>query len=122
MKTEDWIELRRRASELQEIRSVLGLLAWDQETQLPPKGGQARGRQVATLEALERNDIAKRSIDARKHAQNFTIEILPRKTDKLDAKTVALDDLRRVLCQDKTAIHVIAEREGKQFDTKIDLD
>src|SRR5450755_1699935 len=52
MKTEDWIELRRRAAELAELRSVLGLLAWDQETQLPPKGVQARGRQVATLEAL----------------------------------------------------------------------
>ena len=45
-------EFDRRMREIRDLRGVLGLMSWDQETCLPPKAGAARGRQAATLEAL----------------------------------------------------------------------
>jgi len=44
--------LRERLGQVMDIRSALALLEWDQETYMPPKGGAARGQQIATLSAL----------------------------------------------------------------------
>lgn len=41
-----------RAGEVLDIRAAIALLEWDQETYMPPKGAEARGRQLATLSAL----------------------------------------------------------------------
>ncbi len=47
-----WDELERRTRELSDLRGAFDLLSWDQETQLPPKGVAARGRQRAALEGV----------------------------------------------------------------------
>ncbi len=46
------LTLREKLGEIADIRSAVSVLHWDQETYMPPKGAEARGRQIATLTAL----------------------------------------------------------------------
>jgi carboxypeptidase Taq len=45
-------ELKARLAEVDDLSSAAALLAWDQQTHMPPGGAEARGRQMATLERL----------------------------------------------------------------------
>ncbi|SKB12312.1 Thermostable carboxypeptidase 1 [Planktothrix sp. PCC 11201] len=45
-------ELLNRLTEINDIKSAISLLHWDQATYMPPGGAQARGRQMATLRRL----------------------------------------------------------------------
>jgi len=45
----DFDELMRRLGEISDLDRVSSLLAWDQETKMPPLGAPARAEQVATL-------------------------------------------------------------------------
>ena len=45
-------ELKARLSEINDLQSAAGVLAWDQNTYMPPGGAPARGRQIATLQRL----------------------------------------------------------------------
>jgi len=42
-------DLKARLMEISDLRYAKALLAWDQETYMPPGGAEARGRQLATL-------------------------------------------------------------------------
>lgn len=44
--------LRTRLLEINDLNSAAALLSWDQETYMPPGGGAARARQMATLSRL----------------------------------------------------------------------
>ncbi|MBI2378357.1 MAG: carboxypeptidase M32 [Deltaproteobacteria bacterium] len=46
------LDLVGRMRELVDLDGISGALSWDEETQLPPKGFAARGRQNATLSAI----------------------------------------------------------------------
>lgn len=48
----DLQELRERLAEINDLHSAAALLHWDQSTYMPPRGGAARGRQLATLSRL----------------------------------------------------------------------
>ena len=51
--TEDLLgQLRERLGEYVDLRHAGALLHWDQEVFMPPKGAEARGRQLATLSGL----------------------------------------------------------------------
>ena len=52
MADEKMESFRRRLGEVMDIGAASGLLQWDQETYMPPKGAEARGQQIATLSAL----------------------------------------------------------------------
>lgn len=45
-------ELRRRLGEIADLHAAEGLLQWDQEVYMPPKGADARGQQLATVSSL----------------------------------------------------------------------
>ena len=45
-------ELKVRLVEVDDLESAAGLLEWDQNTYMPPGGGSARARQIATLRRL----------------------------------------------------------------------
>ena len=45
-------ELKTRLIEINDLESAAALLGWDQTTYMPPGGGPARGRQLATLQRL----------------------------------------------------------------------
>ena len=45
-------ELRRRLGEIHDLEKTAGLLAWDEETKMPPTGADARAEQRATLNRI----------------------------------------------------------------------
>ncbi len=45
-------ELKDRLTEIGDLKAALAILSWDQMTFMPLGGGEARGRQIATLERL----------------------------------------------------------------------
>lgn len=45
--------LRGKLAEIADVQAAIALLQWDQEVYMPPKGAFARGKQLATLSALE---------------------------------------------------------------------
>jgi len=44
--------LREKLGEIRDVSAALSMLHWDQQTYMPPKAGEERGRQIATLSAL----------------------------------------------------------------------
>jgi carboxypeptidase Taq len=42
-------ELKNRLEEIDEIETSIGVLYWDERTQMPGKGAKKRGQQIATL-------------------------------------------------------------------------
>src|SRR3712207_9190572 len=45
-------ELKKRLSEVYDLRYAANLLRWDEATYMPPGGAAVRGRQLATLDRL----------------------------------------------------------------------
>jgi carboxypeptidase Taq len=45
-------ELRRRLSEIHDVEKAAGVLSWDEETKMPPRGAEARAEQRATLNRI----------------------------------------------------------------------
>jgi len=45
-------QLRQRLAELSDLRDVGHLMHWDQQTMMPPRGGEARANALATLERI----------------------------------------------------------------------
>lgn len=54
--------LRERLGEISDVGSALSLLHWDQQTHMPPKGAEGRGRQIATLSAIRHRLFVSREI------------------------------------------------------------
>ena len=42
-------EYKAKMQKIADVRYAAALMQWDQETYLPPKGAESRGRQIATL-------------------------------------------------------------------------
>lgn len=88
-------ELTTRLAELKDLDAISGLLAWDQQTMMPPRAGAVRAEQMATL--------------ARIAHQRFTDPVLGRLLDALDSKGSA--ESRDVT---ETATIRLARREWKR--------
>ena len=52
MPSENYAALLERIGRVKDVNSAMGLLSWDQEVYMPPKGAPARGQQLATLSAI----------------------------------------------------------------------
>jgi carboxypeptidase Taq len=50
--SEAWERFERHTAELEDIASAIRLSHWDQEVMMPSKGGAARARSLATLQAI----------------------------------------------------------------------
>jgi carboxypeptidase Taq len=50
--TDTWSELVARMREFSDLAHTTSLLGWDQETQMPLRGGDARARQMATMRVV----------------------------------------------------------------------
>lgn len=55
--TDDMTKLRDMLGKIADVRSALALLEWDQETYMPPKGGDARASQIATVSAIAHREF-----------------------------------------------------------------
>lgn len=49
---EKWQSLRERLAQVQNLHYASGLLGWDQQTYMPPRGAQVRAEQLATLDRM----------------------------------------------------------------------
>ena len=54
----EMLELKARLREINDLNSATSLLYWDQSTYMPPGGGPARARQIATLSRLTQERLA----------------------------------------------------------------
>jgi carboxypeptidase Taq len=90
--SEAWDELEKRIQEIEDIGLAIKLSHWDQEVMMPEKGGPARARSLATLQAISHDRLidpevgrlleelaADDSLDATKKA---SVRILKRDYDK----------------------------------------
>jgi carboxypeptidase Taq len=50
--TETATELRTRLMEITDLRNAAGVLGWDQQTMMPPRGAESRAESLATLERI----------------------------------------------------------------------
>ncbi len=92
-------ELRRRLAELVDLQNAAGLLEWDQQTMMPPRGGPARAESLATLERL-RHDLFV-SADTGRLLEDTAKELDGGEPDSDDARLVKVarrrwDKARRV--------------------------
>lgn len=55
--TEHWDRLLPRLQELSDLRSAAALLQWDQAALMPPRGGAARARAMATVESIHHSRL-----------------------------------------------------------------
>src|SRR5687768_9994652 len=51
-KNPTWSRFEERVIEMDDIASVVKLAHWDQEVTMPPKGGPARARALATMQGI----------------------------------------------------------------------
>ncbi|MGH2736129.1 MAG: carboxypeptidase M32, partial [Actinomycetota bacterium] len=101
-----WDELLSRMRELKDLYGTLSLLSWDQAVMMPPKGGAARARAGATLEALTHARLTDPRLgglleeaaddDSLDDVQRRAVELLKRDYDKA---TKVPDDLVRELAE-----------------------
>src|SRR5688572_21348638 len=45
-------ELKQRLAEINDLGKARGILSWDQQTMMPPRGGAIRAEQLATLDGI----------------------------------------------------------------------
>ncbi|MBM4124942.1 MAG: carboxypeptidase M32 [Nitrospira sp.] len=65
MKTLDTLKpLTERLLEVQHLHSAASLLSWDQETYMPPGGGEARADQLSTLQTMAHDKLVSPEIEA----------------------------------------------------------
>src|SRR5579859_968859 len=69
-------ELKNQLAVISDLRSASAVLGWDQATYMPTGGGEARGRQLATLERLAHEKFTHPTIgrmltDLRSHERNL---------------------------------------------------
>jgi carboxypeptidase Taq len=88
-------ELKARLLEINNIESAGGLLAWDQATYMPPGGGEARGRQMATLTRIAKEKFVDPAVgklldDLRPYAES-----LPYDSDEASLVRVTRRDYER---------------------------
>src|SRR6478672_10379628 len=50
--TDQFADLRRRLAEIHDVEKSAAVLSWDEETQMPPSGAEARAEQRATLNRI----------------------------------------------------------------------
>jgi carboxypeptidase Taq len=50
--TDQLQQLRARLGELEDLRNTAGLLGWDQQTMMPPRGAESRAESLATVERI----------------------------------------------------------------------
>lgn len=106
-------DFRERLGEVFDVRSALALLHWDQEVYMPPKAGSARGRQLATLSALEHRLFTSKEMGRLLSELSTIVDRL----DPDDAQLVAETryDYERATRLPEAFVHRFAEEQSKAY-------
>ena len=88
-------ELKARLLEINNIESAGGVLMWDQATYMPPGGGEARGRQIATLTHIAREKLVDKAVGKLLDDLQPYAESLPYDSDEASLIRVTQRDYER---------------------------
>jgi carboxypeptidase Taq len=84
--TDQLVQLREHLAEIEDLRNAAGVLGWDQQTMMPPRGGPARAEALGTLERISHEMFTA--------AQ--TGRLLDAASDQLDGAAPDSDDARLI--------------------------
>ncbi len=59
----DWARFRDWMAVLSDLQGAIGLVGWDREVSMPPRGAEARGRQLGTLAALAHRELTRDDVE-----------------------------------------------------------
>ena len=62
--TELYNDYKTKMQKIADVKYAAAVLQWDQETYLPPKGNDFRGRQIATLNEIAHQHITEEKLGA----------------------------------------------------------
>jgi carboxypeptidase Taq len=94
---EKFQDLKRRLTEISDLKLVISLLNWDQSTYMPPGGSLARGRQMATLARLAQEKFADPTIGRLLDDLQPDVENLPYDSDEASLVRLTRLEYERVL-------------------------
>ncbi|HET7427895.1 MAG TPA: carboxypeptidase M32 [Gaiellales bacterium] len=101
--SDTWEQLLARMREFSDLAHTVGLLSWDQETNMPLRGGDARARQMATMRVVRHErlvdpklaELLRRAADeAADPARSAMVRWLKRERDR--AAKLPLEFVRRL--------------------------
>lgn len=92
-----WNELKKRLTEIYDLRAVMYLLSWDQSTYMPEGGSAARGRQLALLESLNHEKLTDPAIGRLLEALQSEVDSLPDDSDEASLIRVARKEYERAI-------------------------
>jgi len=106
--------LRQKLGEVADVNSAIALLQWDQETYMPPKAGEGRGQQLATLSALSHRLFTAPELGALLKGLSERVDSLGADDAKLVSET--LYDYERSTRLPEAFVHEFAEEQSKAYE------
>lgn len=111
-------QLNLKYGEVADIRATIALLEWDQEVYMPPKGGEARGRQIATLSALAHRLFTDPQVGALLYDLAAAADALEPDARRMVEET--LYDYERATRLPESFVHALAEAQSRAFQAWVD--
>ncbi len=111
--TEATDTLRAKLGEVLDVRAALAVLEWDQEVNMPPKGAEARGEQIATLSALAHRLFTHEDVGRLLEDLRAAADTLPEDDRSLVSET--LYDYERATRLPEAFVQKLAAERSKAF-------
>jgi carboxypeptidase Taq len=108
-------ELKARLAEIDDLKSAVAVLGWDQSTYMPPGGGPARGRQIATLRRLAHEKSTDAALGRLLDDLLPYAESLPAESDDAALVRVARRDYERAIKVPAEFVAQLAEHSSASF-------
>ena len=106
--------LRNRIGEICDVASAISLAHWDQQTYLPPRAGESRGKQIATLSALRHRLFVSEEMKGLLEPLRDSVNDLP--PEERPLVEVTLYDFDRESKLPEPFVQELAEVESKAFE------
>ena len=88
MAATEWAAFERRMHELVDLGGVAGLMGWDQQVMMPPKGAETRAHQSTALASL----LHERVVDQRSERRSSRLRRPATRSTRLSARASARRD------------------------------
>ncbi len=108
------LQLRTRLGEICDVSATVSMLHWDQQTYMPPKAGEGRGKQIATLSALRHRLFTSSEMTHLLESFRDDLENLP--DDSRPLVEVTLYDFDRDAKLPEDFVQELAQSESNAFE------
>ena len=113
MPNDQLADLKRRLGEVVDVTSAISLLAWDQETYMPPKAATARGQQLATLSAMRHRLFTSAEMGSLLNDLTARDDLGP---DDVKLVEIALYDYTRATKLPESFVHRFAQEQSRAYE------